>query len=232
MKNLFERFQKTGLSSWKKPESPPSERETPVISKASAKPVYPVFPTNIFKDFLDVLSRKQRPVILDLGVLIGSNVEYFFNLGAKVHVEDLLSAYRSPKYWTVIEGQTLFDESAFLEENLDYPEGYLDGTICWDLLNYVEPKFARSLVHRITSIIKPGGYVLAFFHTQKHQGPAPGYKYRVLDDHNLEYLPLGVNLELVKLYQTRDITQLFSGYLGSKFCLLKHNILEVLLRRE
>ena len=232
MKNPFERLQKTGLISRKKPESPPTKGEALIISKASAKPAYPVFPSNIFKDFLEALSRKQRPVLLDLGVLIGSNVEYFFNLGAKVHIEDLLNAYRSPKYWTVEEGQPLFAESVFLKENLNYPEGYLDGIICWDLLNYVDPKFARRLVQKITPILKPGGSVLAFFHTQKQPEPAPGYKYRVLDDQSLKYLPLGVNLELLKLYQTRDITQLFTGYQGLKFCLLKHNILEVLLKRE
>jgi len=179
-----------------------------------------------------MLSRKDRPVILDLGALIGSNVEYFFNLGVKVHVEDLVGSYQNHRYWNLVEGQMLFDEPRFLEENLMYPASTFDGVIVWDLLNFIEPKFARSFVQRITLMTKLGGGVLAFVHTQNPQGPTPINKYRLVDDSSLEYIPSEASLEFKKTYQTRDITQLFVDYPGMKFHLLKHNILEVLLKKE
>jgi hypothetical protein len=39
-------------------------------------------------------------------------------------------------------------------------------------------------------------------------------------------------MEVRKAYQTRDVTQLFSGYQSQKFYLLKHNMLEVMLKKR
>ena len=232
MKNPFERFRQGVQSPSKAPASGPSEGKTPEIDRLSPRPAFPILPSKVFRDFVEILSRKERPVILDIGALIGSNVEYFFNLGVKVHVEDLLGAYQNQRYWHIVEGQSTFDEPRFLEENLDYPESYFDGLIFWDLLNFIEPKFIKSFVQRITPMIKTGGYILAFVHTQNPLGPAPVNKYRLLDDCTLEYIPAGVSLEIKKTYQTRDITQVFVGCQGLKYYLLKHNILEVLLKKD
>ncbi len=232
MKNLFDRFRQTGQASSKAPVASPSRGRAPEIDRAGSRPANPIFPTKVFREFLEILSRKDRPVILDLGALIGSNVEYFFNLGVKVHVEDLVGSYQNHRYWNLVEGQMLFDEPRFLKENLDYPEGTFDGVIIWDLLNFIDPKFARSFVQRITLMTKLGGCVLAFVHTQNPPGLTPIRKYRLVEDCSLEYIPSGVFLEFKKTYQTRDITQLFVDYPGMKFHLLKHNILEVLLKKE
>jgi len=232
MRNPFQRFRQTGLPPWKKPASSPVHGSPLEASKENAAPAFPVLPTNVFKDFVEAVLRRKHPVILDIGTLTGSNVEYFFNSGVKVHVEDFLGAYRSGKYWSLEEGQSRFDESAFLRENLNYPEDYFDGLIVWDILNFVDPKVARAVVQRISLMMKPGSLVVAFFHTHKSPGPVPAVKYRLIDDHNLEYRPLGFDLEFQKVYQTRDVTQLFKGHQGVKFYLLKHNVLEVLLKKE
>ena len=232
MKNLFDRFRQTGQAPLKAPVGTPSHGGVPEIERTASRPANPIFPTKVFREFLEILSRKDRPVILDVGALIGSNVEYFFNLGMKVHVEDLVGAYQNHRYWNLVEGQRLFDEPRFLQENLDYTEGIFDGVIIWDLLNFIEPKFAKSLVQRITLTTRPGGCILAFVHTQNPSGLTPIRKYRLIDDCSLEYIPSGVTLEFKKTYQTRDITQLFVDYPGMKFHLLKHNILEVFLKKD
>ena len=232
MKNLFERFRQTGQTPPHSSVAGPPRVRAPENDRVASESANPVFPSKVLRDFLEVLSRKDRPVILDVGALIGSNVEYFFNLGVKVHVEDLLRAYQNHRYWNLVEGQRVFNEPQFLEENLDYPAGTFDGLIIWDLLNFIEPKFARSMSQKIALVTKSGGCILAFVHTQNPVGLTPISKYRLVDDCSLEHIPSGVSLEFRKTYQTRDITQLFVGYQATKFYLLKHNILEVLLRKE
>ena len=48
----------------------------------------------------------------------------------------------------------------------------------------------------------------------------------------MEYIPLDRMMEIKKVYQTRDVTQLFTEFNSQKFYLLKHQVLEVLLRKR
>jgi hypothetical protein len=58
------------------------------------------------------------------------------------------------------------------------------------------------------------------------------HKYRINSESFLEYIPLDRMLEIKKVYQTRDVTQLFPEFNSQKFYLLKHQVLEVLLRKR
>ena len=184
------------------------------------------------KDFLSALTRKENPVVLDLGPVIGSNIEFFLKLGIKVCMEDFLAAYSNPKYSTLVDGKVTLNEQQFLGENFNYANESLDGLICWDFLSYLDPKFARTFVDRITARMKPDSLVLAFFRTQKSTAPVPLYKYRISSESFLEYIPVDRAMEIKKVYQTRDVTQLFTEFHSQKFYLLKHQVLEVLLRKR
>jgi hypothetical protein len=161
----------------------------------------------------------------------GSNIEFFLNLGIKVYLEDLLAAYVKPEYSILTEEPSVWDDKNFFSTNFLYGDNYFDGLICWDVLDYVDPRFAKTFVERVYAKMKPDSFVLAFFHTSKGPNPAPIHKYRVLYEAKLEHIPLELKLEIRKVYQTRDINQLFSEYQSQKFCLLKHNMLEVLLKK-
>ncbi len=232
MKNPFEHLKHSGLNLWKK-DSPGATRDV-VEGEASTLPssAYPVYPTKILKDFVENVTRREYPVVLDIGPVIGSNVEYFLGSRIKIHMEDFLSAYLKPDYWAAVEGQMVLDEERFFSENFNYTEAYFDGLICWDLLSFMEPRFAKHYVDRIGLAMKPGGVVMALFHSVKPKEATPPSKHRLIGEGKLEYIPLDVKLEVKKAYQTRDINQLFGGFQSLKFYLLKHNILEVLLRKE
>jgi hypothetical protein len=58
------------------------------------------------------------------------------------------------------------------------------------------------------------------------------HKYRISSESFLEYIPLDRMMEIKKVYQTRDVTQLFTEFNSQKFYLLKHQVLEVLLRKR
>jgi len=220
---------------WKRSDSQTSgssiSREAKPARAASAS-AHAAYQTSILKDFVTALTRKENPVVLDLGPVIGSNIEFFLNLGIKVCMEDFLAAYSNPKYSTLVDDKITLNEEQFLSENFNYANESLDGLICWDFLSYLDPKFARIFVDRITAKMKPDSLVLGFFRTQKSAAPVPLYKYRISSESFLEYIPVDRAMEIKKVYQTRDVTQLFTEFHSQKFYLLKHQVLEVLLRKR
>ncbi|MCI0626364.1 MAG: hypothetical protein L0387_32760 [Acidobacteria bacterium] len=201
-------------------------------SARAATPAFAAYQTSILKDFIAAITRRENPVVLDLGPVIGSNIEFFLNLGIKVYMEDFLAAYSNPKYSVLVDDKVTLDEPQFFRENFDYANDFFDGLICWDFLSYLEPKFARIFVERISAKMKPDSLVLGFFRTQKSPGPVVLHKYRINSESFLEYIPQDRKMEIKKVYQTRDVTQLFAEYHSQKFYLLKHQMLEALLRKR
>lgn len=230
MKNPFDRLVQSKLNFWKKAD-PHQEITERAGSKPLPLPRHPTFPTKIVDDFINSLAKKPDPVVLDIGPVIGSNIEYFLSFGIKVYMEDLLAAYAKPKYSTLIDDKVTLDENKFFAENFSYGNHYFDGLICWDILDYLDAKFAKKFVARISAKMKPGSLVVGFFHTQKGQGPAALHKYRLINESTLEYIPLETRMEPKKIYPSREINQLFPGYQSQKFYLLKNGLLEVMLRK-
>jgi len=197
---------------WKRNDSETSSTSAGQSAKPARAPAHASYQTSILKDFIAAVTRKENPVVLDLGPVIGSNIEFFLNLGIKVYMEDFLAAYSNPKYSILVDDKMTLNEQQFFSENFDYADQFFDGLICWDFLSYLEPKFARVFVERLSAKMKPDSLVLGFFRTQKTAGPAPLHKYRISSESFLEYIPLDRMMEIKKVYQTRDVTQLFTEF--------------------
>jgi hypothetical protein len=86
------------------------------------------------------------------------------------------------------------------------------------------------VIERIHYAMKPGGIMLAFFHT-KDDGPnAPFYRYNIVAKDTLELQPVrGVRLQ--RVYQNRQVENLFRDYASIKFFLGRDNIREMLVLR-
>jgi len=201
-------------------------------SEKGTHPTHPTHPTQVMKDFIKGISAMPTPKILDIGPVVGSNLEFFLNHGIKVYMEDFVTAYLNPKYSLVLDGKITLNEPSFFEENFSYEVNSLDGLICWDYLCYIEPRFAAVLVRKISSMVKTGGLVMAFFHTHRITGPGMIHKYRIHNESSLEYIPTGIKSEFKKAFQIRDVSQLFEGFQSQRSYLLKHNVIEILLRKK
>ena len=200
MKNPFDPFR-----FWKRNDTEASSASTAQSAKPAPAPLVPAHPayqTSILKDFIAAITRKENPVVLDLGPVIGSNIEFFLNLGIKVYMEDFLAAYSNPKYSILVDDKMTLNEQQFFSENFAYAHQFFDGLICWDFLSYLEPKFARVFVERISAKMKPDSLVLGFFRTQKSVGPTPLHKYRISSESFLEYIPLDRMMEIKKVLGT------------------------------
>ena len=65
-------------------------KEDPEAAEAAAASSAPVHPTKALARFLNSLSARPQPILIDLGPVVGSNVTFFGEqLGCKIFVEDL-----------------------------------------------------------------------------------------------------------------------------------------------
>ncbi len=186
---------------------------------------------DVLKEFLRAIGRKKRAVLLDIGVPTGSNVEFFFGREVKLYVEDLLAAYSNPEYSTSLNDQRTLVASRFFRDNYKYPVDFFDGLVCWDLLSYLEPEFASLFIARVSAMMKSKSLIFALFQTRPPGGSDWIHQYRIVTEANLERTPTDRAMSIRKIYQNRDVTQLFDGYETRRFLLMKHNLLAVIMQK-
>ena len=202
---------------------------------------------------LGELSRHFRPdepmCILDIGATSAANIRYFTERGQKIYSEDLLAASTDPALLTKDEnGHAVLDCKRFLAENLTYPGGQFDVILCWNLADYLDESLVKPAIARLWSTLRPGGLLLAFFHTHEAGPDSPCYRYHIVDKDTLEMNdielrrdarkgPAGVGtpshggFRLQRVFNNRHIENLFRDFSSIKFFLTRDNIREVLVVR-
>lgn len=190
---------------------------------------------NSLKDFLWHLSGIGRGNLLDLGPAWQSSIQFFGDRGFKVFSEDLLTGWKF--FLREQEGRDLAlsptDERPskdavarkFLESNLQYKPNSFDAVVLWDLFDYMDPDASKRSAERIADLLREGGVILALFHT-KH--PDRFRRYRVLDEATLEVLATQPLVPFVRVFQNREMMDLFSGFHSSKTYLGRDQIREAL----
>jgi hypothetical protein len=181
--------------------------------------------SNGLKEFLWQIEDIGKGSLLDLGAVSQATVTYFIERNFKVYTEDLLAAWGAFLEHDSLRAQSLPAGSEqpdtspaaradrFLASNLRYPADSFDAVLLWDVLDYMDREAARQFLPRITSLTRDGGAVLAIFHTRP---PAQFQRYRVLDAHNLELVPVPTLVQPRHVYQNREIQELFEKFRTSK----------------
>lgn len=177
--------------------------------------------SNGLKEFLRNLDGLGRGKLLDLGPAWQTTLSFFIERGFRVSSEDILRAWKDflveeeRHLKSAVEPSDSIDltpagrAQRFLESNLQYPAASFDAVLMWDLLDYLEPVLAKQTVAAITELVRPGGVVLTMFHSKKPEG---FQRYRVLDNSSLQILSSPVICPAQKVYQNREIQDLFSRY--------------------
>jgi len=182
------------------------------------------------------LAREGGCSILDLGPTSAANITYFTNLGTRTYTEDILRASREPQYLTTTaEGQEVVDPDKFLAENLNFEAEQFDAVLCWDVSDYLSESLVKPVVARLHKVVKPGGLLLAFFHTKDAGADAPYHRYHIVDRDTLQLQRMPVsndpNFKLQRVFNNRHIENLFREFGSIKFFLGRDNIREVLVVR-
>jgi len=181
--------------------------------------------SNGLKEFLWQLDGIGHGHLLDLGPARQTTITFFIERGFKVYTEDLLATWQ---YFLEEDSQRVkalppsADRSEltpearairFLETTMLYPDDTFDAVLMWDILDYLDNDLMNKLATRITSLVRDGGVVFAMFHTRK---PVQFHRYRVLDAQNLELIPATCPFQPQRVFQNREISNLFGRYRSSK----------------
>jgi SAM-dependent methyltransferase len=187
------------------------------------------------------LAGREGLCVLDIGATSPDNIQHFTELSYKVYSEDVLLASKDQEYLvTDAQGNQTVDEKRFLSDNLNYDPQTFDAVLCWDMADYMEEPLVKPVVARLWSVLKPGGLVLAFFHTKDAGPDAPFYRYHIAGTDNVELQLLsggsGRNgsahgWRLQRVFNNRHIENLFRDYANIKFFLARDNVREVLVKR-
>jgi len=183
------------------------------------------------------LAREENISILDLGATSAANISLFTSKGMKVCTEDLIVASTdSDLQIKDFEGNPTYDVDRFLKDNLAFEMRSFDAVLFWDIADYLPEPLVKPVIERICSLMKPGAYLLAFFHT-KDAGPnSPYSRYHIAGEDTLDVQPIprkGNNgyYKLLRVFNNRHIENLFRDFASVKFFLARDNMREVLIVR-
>lgn len=181
------------------------------------------------------VTKQESVCIFDLGATSATNIGLLTDRGYGVYTEDLLGASADPSL--TIEGEdgtSTLDVSQFLRENLAYQPQIFDAVLLWDIADYLPEALVKPVIERICGLMKPGGMLLAFFHTRDAGSDASYSRYHIVGEDELELQPIlrgGSFVRLQRVFNNRHIENLFRDYSSLKFFLARDNMREVLVIR-
>lgn len=179
--------------------------------------------SNSLKDFLWHLSGIGRGNLLDLGPVWQSTVTFFIERGFKVSTEDVLMGWKQFSKEDEQRQASLPADAertsraelakAFLETSLQFAPGSFDAVLAWDVLDYLEDDTMKLVAERLRLLVREGGVILAMFHSKR---PQQFQRYRILDEKNLEMVASTSIFPMARVFQNREISDLFARFHTSK----------------
>ena len=193
--------------------------------------------SNGLKEFLWLTDGSSQGRILDLGAVFQSTVMFFIERGFRLSTEDMM---RSWKEFLITEEESMRnmkigDEGArvsqgmlagkFLDSNLQYPEDNFHGVLVWDLFDYLDAALLPRVMERLYTVLRPGGAVLASFHSKT---PERFNRYKIVDGQNIELIPSPTLAVHSRIFQNREILDIFGKFRSSKTFVGRDQVREAL----
>ncbi|MDQ1408983.1 MAG: hypothetical protein QOJ41_718 [Acidobacteriaceae bacterium] len=181
--------------------------------------------SNGLKEFLWNLEGLGRGTLLDLGAAWQTTLNFFIERNFRVSTEDILRGWKmfldedesrlreDPALRETLNTTPEERASRFLKSNLQYKAASFDAVLLWDALDYLDPAMTRQTVACVTELLRPAGIVLAMFHSKKAEA---FQRYRVADSNTLQVVPARSLTPFYKVYQNREIQDLFSQFRTTK----------------
>jgi SAM-dependent methyltransferase len=187
-------------------------------------------------EFSKSIAGQEGLCILDLGCTSATNISRFTGMGHKVCTEDLLDAAHDPLLlMTGADGKRTVDVPRFLRDSLAYQGKIFDAVLAWDVPDYLPEPLVKPVVERLCALMKPGGILLAFFHTRDAGPDAPHYRYHIASNDMLQLQATPRNgptvFRLQRVFNNRHIENLFREFASLKFFLARDNVREVIVVR-
>ena len=183
--------------------------------------------TKALQKFLACLQSRENPLLVDLGPVVGSNVNFFGEqLGCRIRVEDVAADIESH-----LKGGKADQLPAFFAKRFTQPPASVDGILCWDIFDYLDKAAAQALATALISLLKPDGVLLGFFSTAEARHPLYT-KYVVVDSQHLRYRTYPASRPRQRALLNGDIIRMFGALRVSDSFLMKSNVREMLFRKS
>jgi hypothetical protein len=212
------------------------QTRVPTVSQPTA-PLRLHHSTKNLKRLIDALAPYPAPHLLDVGRLCDQNINWLIHHRCKITVDDQITPLPPPPPLKVVpahvRGRLSVKERTPVPRVIDpdHPVGSFDAILCWDLLDYLDPPGARHTLQRLAQLLKPRGYLLAFFNCERSTS-RPATLYRIVSAEQLEYEPLPHAHPPGRAYENREIQELFAGFDLVNSCYLKNQMREILVQKN
>jgi hypothetical protein len=173
--------------------------------KTAVETVGNVRVSNGLKEFLWLLDGNTQGRILDLGAVFQTTVMFFIERGYRLSTEDMM---RSWKEFLISEEEDNFH-----------------GVLAWDLFDYLDAELLPRVMERLYSILRPGGAVLASFHSKT---PERFNRYKIVDGQTVELIPSPTLAVHSRIFQNREILDIFGKFRSSKTFVGRDQVREAL----
>ncbi len=131
-----------------------------------APPVVPSAGSRMMNRYFEFLAKYDRPEILDLGPVCGSNISFFLDRGSKLHVCDVFSPLARGEQQPAGPAERILSM-------LDYKESSLDGIHAWDLFDHLNDDLLSSVVPKLHALLKPHGLLIMLASNSSNPQPHP-----------------------------------------------------------
>lgn len=195
------------------PEQVP-ETETLVASRA-------------FPKFLASLGGREHLTIVDVGPIVGSNVDFFAERSAcKIYIEDLFSEIERQA-----RAGTREKLATVLPPRLRQPDGSVDAVLCWDIFDFLDKSTAQAFARELVRVMRPGASLFGLF--ANAQGEQRHYtKFVIADETHFRHRTQPASPVARQVLPNRDIIRLFDGLLVSDSFLLLTHTREIVFRKR
>ncbi len=179
-----------------------------------------------FFDIRDVVGLS----ILDLAGATQENINFLTSLGHKIYSQDIVrsmdEAFGSDPAGQTDPGRIEY----FLKNNFDYPPGTFDGALLWDSLQFMGPALLNATVDRLSEVMRPKSYLLAFFTANERVPEVQSYAFRIVDNKTILLTERGMRTS-GQVFNNRNLERLFGKFESVKFFLTRESLREVIVRR-
>lgn len=170
--------------------------------------------------------------ILDIGPTSSTNINFLTTLGHGVYMADIVTEAMRDAWTRAAEpdGEPQFDIDGFLDQNLEFSGREFDVVLLWTTLDYIPEVLVSPVIQRFRSSMRPGGRILALFHTRPTGNQTAFCRYHITDSETIE-MQEATNYPVQRVYTNRTIEKIFQSYASMKFYLAQDNLYEVLITR-
>jgi 2-polyprenyl-3-methyl-5-hydroxy-6-metoxy-1,4-benzoquinol methylase len=188
-----------------------------------------VEPSHVLPRLARRLSLLPHPRVLDMGSVVGGNLQFFIDLGCKITSDDLLKPVEVLRPGTSATGIDWKNPST---NRLDHSDGSFEAIIAWDIFDFLPPAEAKTFARDLHRVMKPGGIVLAYFTSRQTERREPHRRYRIQAQDKIEWIPVSNARTLRHVYQNRDIQLMFEGFKTHTAFVLQNGTREMLLEKK